>query len=129
MLSSVFSARFDYWELRHSGHKLHVKLDTSMWQCSGMSLQFFVLQSVAIGSLFFAPFLRRKKLHWPSSAYSQLVFLISPKKVMLDIISTSAMTSLMHCFSRFFNRIFISSSCLAVNLDSRIQLLFDLVGI
>jgi len=129
VLSSVFSARSDYWELCHIGHKLHVRLDTSMWQWSGMSLQSFILQSVAIGSLFFASFLRKKKLHWPSWAYSQLVFFISPKKVTLDIISSSDMRSLTHCFSSLSNRMSISSSCLAFNRNSRLQWLVDAVGI
>ena len=82
------------WFFSRCGHKVHVRLDSSMWQCwESFSSQSFIRQCVAIGIFSSALLVKKKKLHWPSLACSQLVFFMSPKKVALDMISSNVMNS------------------------------------
>lgn len=122
MPTSAFNiVRLESSELGHNGQNVHVMLDNSRWQWSSTLSHSFILHSVATGSLVFAPFLRKKKLHWSPLANSQLVFFISPKKVAPDIISSSNMTLSKPCFSRLSNRVFISASSLEFNFGLSTQ--------
>ena len=101
--------------LFHCGQKVHVMFDISRWQCPSDTPQSGILHSVATGTLFFVLHCRQKRPHCPSFAYSQLVFLIPPKKVTFDNISIIVTSLCWSLSSRLTTRLQSSSSCVELN--------------